>query len=29
MIAAANEIHNTSYIWGGGHGGPLARCVRI
>ena len=24
MIAAANEIHNTSYIWGGGHGGPLS-----
>jgi hypothetical protein len=24
MIAAANEIHDTSYVWGGGHGGPLS-----
>ncbi len=24
MIAAANEIHNTTYVYGGGHGGPLS-----
>jgi hypothetical protein len=24
MIAAANEIHDTSYVFGGGHGGPLS-----
>lgn len=24
MIAAANEIHNTTYVFGGGHGGPLS-----
>lgn len=25
MIAAANEIHTTSYVWGGGHSGSLAQ----
>jgi pilus assembly protein CpaE len=24
MIAAANEIHDTSYLYGGGHNGPLS-----
>ncbi len=24
MIAAANEIHNLPYVWGGGHQGPLS-----
>lgn len=25
LIAAANEIHTTSYVWGGGHSGSLAQ----